>query len=424
MVEEGPPGRLSPQLGGREPSTGKGAIYSLLSQLSNSAGNVLLTVVIARNALPAEYGAWAIAYAGYMISLAAARSVACTPLLIRSHPSQTELRRHACGAIGVAAMTGITASLILLSLGGLSQTIFHEVWPFALVLPILLAQDAARFYCFASSRPQFAAMMDLSWLVLQVALFLYLELQGPNTSSAITIAWGLTSTAGLWWTVYRNRLLPRPRAIVYFWVCTRRDAAKLLADSAISSAVTQALPVIVGMTAGLAAAGALRGGLTLMGPINILVAGLTPMATIAARREHQRRQSTGSFLAVWSALIFLASTAYGATLWLLPSHIGEQLLGATWIAASALLAPLILQAVIRGPLTGVPIALRATRRVGIALQFRLMTVVPSILFPWGGALLFGLSGAVWGILLSAVANNLLSLWLGRKCSLLGGVRAT
>jgi len=179
----------------------------------------------------------------------------------------------------------------------------------------------------------------------------------------------------------------------------------LLADAAIASATTQSLPVIVAATAGLAAAGSLRGALTLMGGINILVTGLTPVATMSARREHERTGSFCRFLWGWSAIVLVASSINGSMILAIPDSLGQHLLGSTWLAASALMLPLIFQSMILGPLTAIPVALRATDRVGQALRLRIWATVPALVFPWGGAIVFGLQGAVWGILASSVAGN-------------------
>lgn len=388
-------------------------MYSLFSQLANSLGNVMLTFVVARHASQAGYGAWALGYAAFMMAIAVARAVAGTPLLLHRHASDDEIRAQGGGSVGIATIVGVVGSLALLGAALLATSARSGLWPFALVLPILLAQDAVRYVAFTRQRPTHAALMDSSWLLLQACAFVLLELTQQADATSITIAWGLCAAPSLLWQVVRGRLHIRPSAVVIFWQSARANALKLLADAAVATGVAQALPVVVAVAAGLAAAGALRGGLTLIGLVNILVAGLTPMATLAARHEHDTMGSTRRFLIRWTMLLGLASLAFGGLIFLIPDHLGRQLLGVSWLAASALLLPLVLQSMVRGPYTGVPIALRATDRVGDALRLRLWTTIPSLAFPWGGALIAGANGAAWGIFASAVAANALSIRMTR-----------
>jgi O-antigen/teichoic acid export membrane protein len=286
----------------------------------------------------------------------------------------------------------------------------------ALCLPVLLGQDCLRYHAFAREAPRDAAVMDASWLVCQIVLFALFELLATGTSSSgITLAWAGALLPGALWISVRERLWPALRRARSFWRAVKHDALRLLADSAIATIATQALPVVVAAAAGLAAAGALRGGLTMMGVINIVVAGLTPVATMSVRREHDRTGRVTRFLWEWNATVLLISALNGVLIWALPENWGRAALGGTWVGASLLLLPLVMQSMIRGPITGVPVALRATDRVGEALRLRIWTTIPALVFPWGGALVNGASGAAWGIFISAVVGNVICVsWLRRS----------
>ena len=106
---------------------------------------------------------------------------------------------------------------------------------------------------------------------------------------------------------------------------------------------------------------------------------------------------------------------------MIPDSLGTLALGASWEGAIALLLPLTVQAVLRGPLTGVPIVLRARLQLNRALGLRLMTAVPSLALPVVGAIGWQASGAAWGIAASALINSIMALaWLrvsdGREVS--------
>lgn len=385
------------------------SLYALLSQGANSGGNLILMVFVARHATQSDYGAWALGYAAYMVAIAVARALASTPLLLGRHES-AEKFRYAAGACLVLAMSvGLVGSAVLLLLAGVSDGVLSVAFPVAIGLPLLLGQDALRYVAFAGSRPADAALLDLSWLLIQIPLFVGLEWMNWSDPALITAAWVVALLPGGLWIMHRRRSWPLLRAVPTFWRTVRSDGLKLLADSVIASAATLALPLVVAITAGLAAAGALRGALTLMGVINILVLGLTPVATMSARIEYDHSGRVRAFVWRWSSLILAVSAVNGVLVLTLPDAWGREILGSSWLAASALLVPMVLQSLISGPATGVPIALRATARVKEALRLRLWTTVPAVVFPWGGAIAYGVEGAAWGIVVAAAASNLICL---------------
>ena len=70
--------------------------------------------------------------------------------------------------------------------------------------------------------------------------------------------------------------------------------------------------------------------------------------------------------------------------------------------AEAVLLPLVIQSVLRGPFTGVPIILKAGLDLDLVVRLRLWTCVPALAFPALGAFLGGAVGAAWGLVASAV----------------------
>lgn len=384
-----------------------GVLFSLLSQAANSGGNLLLAVAVARQVGAADFGAWSIGYAAYMVALAVTRALTCTPLLL-TRASGDDLRKISAGATSMGFALGMIGLLVLGAAGFALDDLRPALWAFTACLPVLLVQDVLRHTAFVAQRPRGAAVLDLSWLSLQMIGFIILEAAGASSVVAVTLVWGAAALPGVVYFLLRS-LRRFPAGGWQFWQSTRSDGVKLLADSALATASTQALPVVVAAASGLAAAGALRGGLTLLGAINILVAGLTPVATLAARRQFDATGRLGRFVVQWSLAIAAVAVLNGAVLVLLPDDAGRALLGATWGSAAVLIAPLVLHSLVRGPFTGVPIALRASHRVASALRLRVWTVVPTVVLPYGGAILFGAPGAAWGIFLSALVANGMAL---------------
>ena len=100
---------------------------------------------------------------------------------------------------------------------------------------------------------------------------------------------------------------------------------------------------LIGIIAGLAAVGGLKGTQLLLGPTNVIVMGVG----LAALPESARNlaQSTTSLRHTMVAITSVSATsvlAWGALLFFLPESVGRQLLGATWGEARSLLGPMII----------------------------------------------------------------------------------
>lgn len=377
--------------------------FNLVSQTLNSGGNLLLALMVARNATPAEFGAWAISYVGYVIALSFTRSMASMPMmLVRISPEDDEERRTVRGGLSVAAVVGLLGLVILCVVGLLFPAGRLTCWAFAVTLPGLLVQDAARYVFFRSRRPQLAAWSDTLWLVLQVAAFACLMLTGRDTAALSTIAWGLAGAAGAGFSLLVLRIGLSAGEALSFTRNHRWVSNRLVVDAVLVTLSTNALPVVVASVAGLAAAGALRAAQTVMGGVSLVTAGLTPTMTVESVRKLDDGGNEYSLLWRWCLIIAVAAAVYGVIVLSVPDALGERILGENWLPAEPLLLALVIQASLRGPFTGVPIILRARNDLNGALLLRAQTCVPALLVPAACAYQWGAVGAAWGIAAAAV----------------------
>ena len=191
--------------------------------------------------------------------------------------------------------------------------------------------------------------------------------------------------------------------------------AVLFADAILVTLSTNALPLVVASVSGLAAAGALRAAQTLMGGIGLVTAGLTPTMTVESVRSLDSGGDAYALLWRWCLIIGAAAGAYGVLVLLLPDSSAQELLGVNWWDAQPLLLALVIQAVLRGPLTGVPILLRAWNDLNAALWLRVQTCVPALVgTPAIGCWQWGAEGAAWGIAVAALVIDAECLLTLRK----------
>jgi len=409
-----------------EPTSRRGHIqrgaWGLVSQSASTAGNLATAIFVASTSSAAAFGAWSVGYAVALGVLTIVRAVCSTPLILDDAAGESRLipERGAISSswwLGSIAGVAVAASS-LLTHGHLSQILLV----FGISLPILMVQDSLRYLLFARRTPAPAAAMDVIWLVVTIAGFLVLSALHLTGGATATLVWTLGALVSCGYAAARGvipSLLPS-HALAYLrqqrWVSSR-----LLADSILNSISTQALPVVLALSGGLASAGALRAGQTLFGFIGVVVAGLTPVMTAEAVRDLRSGGSAWRLVLVWSLLLAFLGGLFGSILYTIPDSVGILALGASWAGAIALLLPLTVQAVLRGPLTGVPIVFRARLQLNRALGLRLMTAVPSLALPVVGAIGWQASGAAWGIAASALISSIMALiWLrvseGREVS--------
>lgn len=382
-------------------------LWGVISQGLNSAGNVALAIMVARQSSVNEFGAWSTAYIGYLLALSVVRALANDPQILNSDQAA---RREvdAPGALSLVAWISLVTSLAMCLVAVFVPPVRAAFLAFACVAPFALLQDSYRYVFFARRAPFSAARVDFIWTGAQALGFSSLALL-PAGILAPTLIWGAGAAMAAAWAALATGELPRARAAIRFARDNRWAGRNLLADAGLLAVSTNAVFLVLIATDGLASVGALRAGLTLMGGLSLLVFGLTPVATVESIRALRSGRSEAYILVTWTLTLTVLGAAYGLPLLILPDPWGDALLGETWTSVAPFLLALVLQGIVRGPFTGAQIVLRARYSLDSALRLRLWTSVPNILFPVLGCLVAGVAGAAWGIFAGTMAANLISV---------------
>lgn len=375
--------------------------WAVISQGANSLSNILLAIVVARMVSPAEFGSWSVAYAAFSVSYAVLRALCSTPILIARDDDDHHSLKDGTPALGILA--GLALALCMTP-ALLVPGLWQPLWPFLVVIPFLGTIDSIRSLAYRSRKNHIAGLVDCLWLVLQLLLFIVVSFANTSAIESYTLVWGASGLAAmsLGWLLLGVR--PNMLATIKAWNQLRDQAAPLTLDQLLISARTQATPVILALVAGYAATGALRAGLTLMGLINALIIGLTPLATIWAVRQRTLGVSMLTLLSQWSLAVALIALINGALLLALPDAWGTTLLGDNWTGAESVLLPLVLHSLLRGPISGASIILKAERRMRDMLRLRARIEPVALIVPTAGALIAGATGAAWGYAVGALAS--------------------
>lgn len=391
-----------------------GLRWSALDQGLSSASNLLLAVVVARYATIAEFGAYGIAFALYLVFLGALRALFGEPTLLRLQEWATEgVDGLEVGSVlGGSVLGGVGAGTLMAGFGlAMGGDLGPALAVTGLLLPGLGLLEMLRFHAFAEGRPRRAACLDGSWLIAQASGFAVLLWAGWTQYWALLLAWGAAGVLSALALVARRRMTVS-LLTVRSWLSRNRDlSGNFLAEYVTLAASQQGIVFLTAAFAGLAGTGAIRAVQTIMGPVNILTGSAHLVLLPAARRlASEDPPRLIRFALLTGAGLASVAVVGGAAMWLLPVEIGESLLGESWAAGAALVPLFAAIVAVNGLSYGATSGLRALLRTRLSLGIRLATT-PVVLVAVGiGAYEQGARGALMG-LLAAVLLQSATWWI-------------
>jgi O-antigen/teichoic acid export membrane protein len=337
-----------------------------------------------------------------------ARAIGTQPLVIRySGVDPADWRRGAAAATGTMFTSGVVGGLACVGLGAIVGGVAGATFiALGIAMPALLVQDAWRFVFFAGGRDRDAVLTDLIWAIALVAFLLLVTNVAPGTPGAV-LGWGASAIVGGLVGAWRAGVLPRPLA-TRAWLQEHSDlVGRYAAEVLVGLGASQATIYVVGVTAGLAQAGSLRAAQILLGPMHVVLQAAHLIAVPEGVRIRRRRPDRFR-LAIGGLSVGLAGVilAWVVVLSLLPSSVGEALLGDSWASAQVVLIPLGLALVAQGISGGALVGLRVLADAKSSLRARIIDAAASFCLGVGGALMGGAIGAAWGIAIGEVVGAL------------------
>jgi O-antigen/teichoic acid export membrane protein len=373
--------------------------WGLADQALSSLTNFVLGVVVAREVGLTDFGAFGLAFTGYLMVTGISRAVNGQPILIRYSNVPTDAWRRAAAAVsGTALVIGLGSSFLALAIALAGEGALRAAFlALALVLPGLVVQDAWRFAFFAAGRGRDAFLNDLVWAITQLSAFIVAIALGEGTVFWAVIAWGGSATLAAFIGAAQARVLPRP-LLARSWTIEHRDLLpSYIGETAAYILSGQLVLYAIGLVAGLAVVGAIRAAQLLLGPLNVVVQGLYLVAVPEAVRV--LRRSTRRFVEICLAAgLALGGVSFAWTLFLvfLPESIGEALLGEVWIPAHSILLVMGLAYTAVNIAAGASIGLRALAAAPRTFTAAAATSVAGFVGAVTGAAVAGLEGTAAG----------------------------
>jgi O-antigen/teichoic acid export membrane protein len=318
------------------------ATWSLVDQAVSSLTNFAMSLIAAHVLAPRQFGAFAVAFATYLVFLNLNRAFATDALLIRySSDTHPQRRQVVPSVMGTAVAFSVLSSLCcLVAAAVLPSPVNIAFLAFALVQPGILIQDSWRFVFFADGRPELAAANDVLWAVVQVLLTVIAFASGHKTLFWLTAAWGGAAwvATGAGFLQFRCGISLRGAPS---WVKLHRDLGlRYAADVLTLLGVAQVGIYGLGLLSGLAAVGSIRAAQVLLGPLIFIALGGSVIVIPEGVRLRARAPARlRAVMAAYSSFLVLASVAWVATASLLGGRLGRRVVGQNWVGVRSVLVP-------------------------------------------------------------------------------------
>lgn len=375
--------------------------WGVADQGVSSLSNFALGIVVARSLGSEGFGAFSLAYVTYAFVLSAARGLATDPLLVRFSGSPSATWRKAVGAsTATATVAGVVAGVACILVGLLlPPEIRGGFIALGVALPGLMLQDSLRFAFFSAGTPAKALVNDLVWGALLVGTLVGLLLTDRASVTTCVLAFGGTAALAAGLGLLQCGILPRPRS-GRAWVVDHKDlGGRYLLENVSIGGARQLRMFALGAFAGLAAVGDTRAAEILMGPFLVILMGASQVAVPEAAHVLARApRRLGTFCLGLGAVLAAAAAAWGLAIWLLlPTGLGELLLGPMWVPASALLLPVVIGMFMGGFEIAAAAGVRALGAAPRSLTAQLTNAALYVVGGGLGAYLGGALGSCWGV---------------------------
>lgn len=376
-------------------------VCSVADQGVAALTNILVLVVAARLSTVADFARFSAVYLVFSVLLGVSGAYTGQPLVLRR--GTNDATRGACrSAVGFtllasALIGGLLAAVCVMLPGETARALTM----LGLVLPVVLAQDTAR-YAFATLHAQHVALAADTLRLVCVLGALAGQPHGAPAARLVAV-WGLSALPALLLSavVLHRRTAGTP---VLLGPQLRKGhlGRRFVVEFGVGNATSQLSVLGLGAVGNPLVVGALRGATTLFGPLNVLFTSATGFGPPLLGRLATDRLRVRATAAL-AALLAVTAAGWAAVLALLPGSVGRHLLGDTWPTAAALL-----------PATGSQYAAMAVGTCGLlalrlldprtTLSIQVVFSLAAVAFLSGGYLLGGVPGAAWGLCLGSVCK--------------------
>jgi O-antigen/teichoic acid export membrane protein len=372
--------------------------------------------------MPADvYGAFAVAFAGFLFISGFYNAILLEPLTVMG-PSQHARRLAAYFREQIAIHTllvGVLAALVLLAGAGFTLMAPQNPLGGALIgtglaLPFLLLLWLVRRMCYVVQRPSIAVLGSgfyLSFVFVGLLLLRHFDMASPLTAFLLTGAGSLLSAGVLWRKLGSERTQP-PRGEGSMWRQVLREnwiyGRWLVGSTVLNSVSTQVQMFLVASTVGLSAAGVLR---AMQIPALLMVqviaaAGLLILPAFSYDFGNGSTTRMRHKAMLVSIGLVGATLSFAALLALFAGRVEQLLFGGKYAEHAWLMPVLVLVPAALGASIGQSMALRAMQRPHFDLAANAIAAPVGVLSAIAFMHWWGLGGAAASMVLSYATSSI------------------
>jgi O-antigen/teichoic acid export membrane protein len=400
----------------RSAGNGRRALWTFADQALSSLTNAALTVVVARAVGAEAFGAFALALLTFSFVIGLGRAMIGDPYVIRFSDADPAARHTATRqSSGAAVVFGLLAGMLCAVAGLLipDQQSRGGLLALAISLPGLLLQDNWRYAFFAARRPAAATLNDAIWALLQFSLLGVLFVRNVESVFWITMAWGMSALVAAAFGVLQIRAVPSVTSARRWFHLTRDLNVRMGIDFAFNMGAVNLAIYVITAVVGLVAAGALRAAQTLLGPLNLFRSGLDSFVLPMMARRAGEGRSLLRLVTVTSGAATALTGVWVGVLLLLPTSIGEEVLGDSWAGARLVMIGSGIVAISQAVVLGASLGIKALRRADLLLRVTLIQAPLILGFGGVGAWQWGIVGAANGLGIAQFVGTILSWYYFR-----------
>ncbi|MGI8664201.1 MAG: hypothetical protein ACR2LQ_13490 [Acidimicrobiales bacterium] len=361
----------------------------------------------ARTLSAADFGAFGLAIAVYILVAGVCRSAFGEPLLTR-HQQYSSPRRSGAAVTGGGLLVGfICAPLLLACSLALRGTPGSALAALSVVLPLVLMQDALRYHAIAQAHQARAVTIDALWIAfLAVFLAIYIGSSATITAPVLVLVWGAAGFGSyILPTLTTERFAPSPSGALA-WCRDHSDlSGRYAAEFLTAGGVSYVALFALGATSGVVPVGSIRAVQSLLGPIAVLYAGSYLVLVPEGGRWLDRPRHFRFMMIYGSAGIALAAALWTTALLLVPDHLGEAALGSSWAGARRVLLPYGISIVIAGLGAGAVAGMRARSAARESLRARVISLPLVLIAPILGGVVGDEVGFSYGLIVGSLATS-------------------
>jgi hypothetical protein len=310
----------------------------MVDQALSSGTQLLLLVLVARQADATTLGALSVALIAHGFLLGVLRAAIGEVVLLRCRADRSSVRPEVRVGLFLALIAGVAAGLGLVVAGGVvGGEVGHFLLLVGLAAPFVYMQDLFRYVSYGAGRIEDAVLVDGVWLGVQVVVSaILLASTDAATPTRLVLAWMVGAGAGAVGGGLRQRVWPRPVPLGRWWRQERARAGGFVADFLVSNGMWQGSFLLVSLLLPLNEFGGLRVAFVALGPLANLMAGVRTLTLAQLGGLRARPAWAWRRAAQLAAVLAGAGAVYGIGVVLLPDRWGSELFGDTWAEAASL----------------------------------------------------------------------------------------